>query len=1270
MYMNKTQHIVAHRTPKHRPITRLTASVIALAVFLSPLQLPIHNFVSQPEDFFIGPDSSARESYEDAQVATLPAEAAEDVITFTRGAGVPNYSQALVTAPTDVPSLLPGFTPEVIKSLEQPPAFTRLVQNTKRGENVIAALAIANGDTMSELTAVDLDIDGNITGTTDIHGATKQAEYDQAGRPVRITNADGSESYYAYNQKGQLTDISHTPPQIARGPVMSVLAAIAKPLFALADEEDNASFFYDADNIAGVNDSTGAIAYEYDEDGLLSTETYPDGSGVEYTYDELGNLVSSEEFTSSDTTLSLGSFLRLSYANPISTYFTEESSYNDNNQLAHYTIAEVSEVEVAPEATTITSSSTEVVSSTTEPILIEVLSEATSTVESTILLVPAVIEEAVLEVSEVITAYFETTSLALALWIDTSLNRAWAEVTEVVEVITTPVASSTSTSLYGISFSYDAQGNIIESRTSTGVVTTYSYDSKTDALIEKVVTTAQGVVDRQTYQVDAQARITQSDGIAYEFTEGGMLTVAGVNQYNYNEHGNRSTQTGADGAIFSYSGNRLLQATYDSGRVTSYAYDERGAVSTVTDSVDGVTEFTYTLSGAVESISKNGVSVSYTYDALGRRVSRTSSTDGAWTYEYNGTLLKRVIAPGKVILREYFYTPAGELTAVRTDGALYHVVTSGNKSITGLVNVVTGELHKQSYDAWGAVTASDFPVTLDVGYIGAFAEVGFGVSVFGPRVYDPELGRFLSKDPLPGVLLDGLSQNEYIYAKNDPINQYDPSGHASEIAQKSNSPKRALVETKAALELLKADESRAQATYTSLLHTKETEVVDVAIHQREIVRAEAALEATKGAVESLEVLYLLQVKAIDENETDASIADYADTQTATVSYETVLASSTADVVATSTTEIEIVATTTVETVTFSLPALEAVAEQEPVASTTEVSTTLFRSVLAVASTVFGDHLLKAEAKKKKSKSKSKKTKKKSSNKAKEKQKKDAKKLAKMKKQVDTMQKQLLAMKAVVDKRVQTEQQEKQKASNALRNIEATNAAQVSKLNLAPAKPATTFSSSNSVCGVTMSCAPTSAGIATPLLSYHPTQSPSVSQYFTTQNAHFALGACGLNPSVDPISLVSSLACDLVDGVLYAVEGNWTGAGLSVTAGLAPSLLGGAAGTMKVTKIGAEGIIKSNELVFSADKIIPQMIIRGWTVQSAKQLVDNPYTTRAAMNKANGNSATVFYAKDGTYISVDNITKEVIQITHNDTVRGLVSGKIWYPDSSIINPYTP
>ena len=44
---------------------------------------------------------------------------------------------------------------------------------------------------------------------------------------------------------------------------------------------------------------------------------------------------------------------------------------------------------------------------------------------------------------------------------------------------------------------------------------------------------------------------------------------------------------------------------------------------------------------------------------------------------------------------------------------------------------------------------------------------------FGARYYDPEAGRWTSKDP---ILFDGGDSNIYGYAANDPVNKIDPSG--------------------------------------------------------------------------------------------------------------------------------------------------------------------------------------------------------------------------------------------------------------------------------------------------------------------------------------------------------------------------------------------------------------------------------------------------------------------------------------------------------------
>lgn len=73
--------------------------------------------------------------------------------------------------------------------------------------------------------------------------------------------------------------------------------------------------------------------------------------------------------------------------------------------------------------------------------------------------------------------------------------------------------------------------------------------------------------------------------------------------------------------------------------------------------------------------------------------------------------------------------------------------------------------------------------------------------------------------------------------------------------------------------------------------------------------------------------------------------------------------------------------------------------------------------------------------------------------------------------------------------------------------------------------------------------------------------------------------------------------------------------------------------------------------------------RGWTWDSAQNIVKNPYTTRLASNKATNNPATAFYNKAGDYVVVDNVTGELVQSSKFGDVN-------WIPDNSIVNPYKP
>ena len=83
---------------------------------------------------------------------------------------------------------------------------------------------------------------------------------------------------------------------------------------------------------------------------------------------------------------------------------------------------------------------------------------------------------------------------------------------------------------------------------------------------------------------------------------------------------------------------------------------------------------------------------------------------------------------------------------------------------------------------------------------------------------------------------------------------------------------------------------------------------------------------------------------------------------------------------------------------------------------------------------------------------------------------------------------------------------------------------------------------------------------------------------------------------------------------------------------------------------------------SSAKIASQMTTRGWSHASIKEAVNNPFTTRVSKNMATGNPATAYYLKDGSYVILDDYTREIIQLSNrlDDFI----------PDKNIINPYRP
>jgi len=83
-----------------------------------------------------------------------------------------------------------------------------------------------------------------------------------------------------------------------------------------------------------------------------------------------------------------------------------------------------------------------------------------------------------------------------------------------------------------------------------------------------------------------------------------------------------------------------------------------------------------------------------------------------------------------------------------------------------------------AYDPFGKLANSNGTSENVFKYLGQFgvADEGSGLAYAKARCFSPELGRFVTKDPLTGKDGDSQSLNRYVYALNNPILLSDPIG--------------------------------------------------------------------------------------------------------------------------------------------------------------------------------------------------------------------------------------------------------------------------------------------------------------------------------------------------------------------------------------------------------------------------------------------------------------------------------------------------------------
>ncbi len=339
---------------------------------------------------------------------------------------------------------------------------------------------------------------------------------------------------------------------------------------------------------------------------------------------------------------------------------------------------------------------------------------------------------------------------------------------------------------------YSASNTLSRIVLPTGSTTDFTYDfSRRIASVVHKKSNGQ-LIKAFYYEYDSKGNITkmvskdssQEKSTVYSYDKLDRLVVVesscGFEKFSYDAFGNRlSRETAAGIKIYQYDrNNRLIQA----GNV-KFEYDENGNLIKkiapsktsiyVYDSKDNLVEY------------RDGINiVKYRYDAVGRRVSKT--LNGKTTFYVNHILTSCAqvlleVDEEKKVQAEYVFG-LGRISGTLKGVAGFYLADNLDGNVAAILDKTETVKVSYRYDSFGVPYANSPSIPDRFLFAGEDYEGETGLIYLRNRYYDPEIGRFISLDPVFGDISNPQALNPYVYANNNPVNFIDPLGLKSATA--------------------------------------------------------------------------------------------------------------------------------------------------------------------------------------------------------------------------------------------------------------------------------------------------------------------------------------------------------------------------------------------------------------------------------------------------------------------------------------------------------